>query len=125
VRGGGATVVCGLPEVGELYEAGADYRDAVARLPFVVPGLPVSPVPRHGPGEAGLAQHLGLVPGLKAESCRRIRLEWKYEMCTQTWAVWVRSLAYRRDLVVCVAIGVAAHHKISAWAAHILMVMMR
>jgi hypothetical protein len=75
----------------------------------------------------------------------RTRLEWEYEMCTQTWAVWVRSLAYRRDpdsgesptgvargvplarggLVVCVAIGMGAHHAIGAWVAHILMVMMR
>lgn len=70
----------------------------------------------------------------------RTRLEWEYEMCTQTWAVWVRSLAYRRDpdssvsstgaarfaqlvrgsLVVCVAlIGMAARHVIGAWLSHI------
>jgi hypothetical protein len=74
------------------------------------------------------------------ERLPRTRLEWEYEMCTQTWAVWVRSLAYRRDpelaassagvargalfarggLVAGAAlIGMAARHAIAAWLTHI------
>lgn len=61
-------------------------------------------------------------------------------MCTQTWAVWVRSLAYRRlldtdhtssagmprgyllrgaGLVLSVPVGATAYHIVCAWLAHI------